>query len=109
VPADFVVQLVKRAEDLLQNLTTARRQSIHARAAATLGFGRAKPTAVRHPGEHRVQRARAQAIAVTMQFFQHPLTVDPLLARVVEDVYLPESKEELTNHRIAHGGASYHP
>ena len=107
--ADFVVQLVKCAEYLPQDLTTARRQSIHARAAATRGFGRAKPTAVRHPREHRVQRARAQTIAVAMQFFQHPLTVDPLLARVVKDMHLPESEEELTNHRIAHGGASYHP
>ena len=46
---------------------------------------------------------------MVLQFFQHPLTIDALLGRVVENVHLPKGEEELTDDRIAHDGVIIAP
>ncbi len=42
---------------------------------------------------------------MVVQFFEHPLPVDAVFVGMVQDVDLPERKEELTYNRIAHGEA----
>jgi hypothetical protein len=49
-----------------------------------------------HALEDGVERAVANAISVLPQFLQHPLSNDRVLRRVVEDVDLPETQEDLT-------------
>ena len=98
----FTIQFVQRVEDLLQDGVTAGRETVHTRRLGALWFRRAKPAALGHSGQHRIQRAWTQAIAVFAQFFKHPLTVDALFGGVVEDVDLPEGEKEFAHDRIAH-------
>jgi hypothetical protein len=39
---------------------------------------------------------------VSLQFLQHPLAVHTLLLSVVEDVDLPEAKQELADDGVSH-------
>lgn len=86
----------------MEDLVTARGETVHARTLGALRLGRAKPAALRHAREHRIQRAWTQVIAVVVQFFEHPLTVDAPFGGVVEDVDLPEGEKELAYDWIAH-------
>lgn len=45
--------------------------------------------------EHRVERARADAVAMPSQFLDHPLSVQVALGGMVQDVEPNESGEEL--------------
>lgn len=100
--ANFTIQFIQRVEEPIENLATAGRETVHARRLSTLRFRRAKPAALGHSRQHGVQRAWTQAIAVVLQFFKHPLTIDALLGGVVEDVNLPKRKKKLAYNRIAH-------
>jgi hypothetical protein len=100
--ADFTIQLVQGVEDSLENVATAWREPVDARRLGSIRFRRAKPASFRHSRQHWVQGARAEPIAVVVQFFEHPVTVDALLGGVVEDVDLPEGEKELADHWIAH-------
>ncbi len=101
--ADLSIQLVERVPDLVQHLTSAGGQAVDAGAGRPFGFDSAKPSTLRHPCEHRIQRARTQPVPVTVQFFEHPLAVDAVFVGVMQDVDLPEREQKLPNHRIAHG------
>ena len=109
VLADFPVQLIQRVEDATKDVMAAGRQAIHPWRIGPLGLSSAKPAALRHPRQHRIQRAGTQAIAVVMQFLEHPLTVDALFSRVVQDVDLPEAEQEFAHDRIAHDAAIIAP
>ncbi len=100
--SSFTMQFIQRVEDLIEDLATAGRETVHARRLSTLRLRRAKPAALGHSRQHRIQRAWTQAIAMVLQFFKHPLTIDALLGGVVEDVDLPEGEKELAYDRIAH-------
>ncbi len=66
------------------------------RVDLVLQFGqRTQPAAAGHSGEQWIQGARTQSIAVALQFLEHPLPVHTPVFRVVQDVDLPESKQEL--------------
>ena len=101
--SDFAVQFIQGIEDLPEHFVAPRRQTVDARGFRALGLGRPQPPALRHPRQHRIQRARTQAIAVMVQLFEHPLPVDAVFIRVVEDVDLPEGEQELAHDWIAHG------
>ena len=103
--SNFTIEFIQRIEDLTQDLATTRCEAVQARRLGTFRFGRAKPAPPSHSRQHRIQRAWTQAIAMVLQFFQHPLTIDALLGRVVENVHLPEGEEELADDRIAHNEA----
>src|SRR3954454_20644765 len=98
--ADFTIQFIQRLADLLKHLMPARRETVDTRRLGPLRLRRAEPAAVRHAGQYRIQRPRTEAIAVVVQFFEHPLTVDPLFGGMVEDVNLPEAEKELTDDGI---------
>ena len=102
MPSDFTIQFIQRVEDLIEDLATAGRETVHARRLGTLRFSRAKPAALGHSRQHWIQRAWTQAIAMVLQFFEHPLTIDALLGGVVEDVDLPKGEKEFAYDRIAH-------
>ena len=107
--AHLAVQLVERVLHLREHLAAARRQAIDARVGRSFRRRGAQPPAPGHAGEHRVEGARAEAVAVVMQLFEHPLAVHAvLLAGVVQDVDLPEPQQEFTDDRVAHDPASYH-
>ena len=57
---------------------------------------------LRHPREDWVQRARAQAVSVPTQFFEHPESIHTVLISVMEDVNLPERQKKFALDRIAH-------
>jgi hypothetical protein len=99
----FTVQFIERVEDLLEDLATTWRQSVDARCFRAFGLGGTKPATLRHSREHRIQRPRAEAVAVVVQLLKHPLTVDTLFARVVKNVDLPEGEQKLADDGIAHG------
>ena len=105
--AHFAVQLVERGLNPFQNLVTLRREAIHPGILGAFRLGGAKPAALGHARQDRIQRARTEAIAVVAQFLEHPLTVDATsVGRVVEDVNLPEREEELTRNWITHDQAA---
>jgi hypothetical protein len=97
-----MMELVQRVENLIEDLVTAGRETVHPRRLGALRFRRAKPAALSHSRQHRIQRAWTQAIAMVLQFFKHPLTIDALLGGVVEDVDLPKGEKEFAYDRIAH-------
>src|SRR5262245_11154026 len=97
-----MLELRERGPESLQHFGSFRCNSIHPRVFRTLGLRRAKPSATCHPREQRIQRPRAQAIAVSMEFLQHPVSVHALLFGVVEDVNLPEREQELTDDGVLH-------
>ena len=98
----FAVEFIQRLEDLPEDLVTSRREPVHARRLGAFRLRRAQPATRRHPRQHGIQRPGTQAIAVVMQLFQHPLTIDALFGGVVEDVDLPEGKKELADDWISH-------
>ena len=100
--SNFTVQFIQRVEDLIEDLATTGRETVHTRRLRALRFRRAKPAALGHSRKHRIQRAWTQAIAMVLQFFKHPLTIDALLGGVVKDVDLPKGEKELAYDRIAH-------
>src|SRR5581483_716534 len=74
---------------------------ILAGAAAPIGVLPAlKPAEARHAGEQRVQGAGADFITVAAKFRENPLAVNRLLARVVQDVNLPESEQDFAVQRL---------
>src|SRR4029078_9792884 len=77
-------------------------ETVHARRRGALRLRRAKPTTLRHSRQHRIQRPWTEAITVVVQLFEHPLAVDALVGRVVENVDLPEGEKELADDWIAH-------
>ena len=58
-------------------------------------FG-SQPAVALQPLEERIQRARADVVAVPAQFGEDPLTDHRMLRGVVEDVYLPEAQQDLS-------------
>ncbi len=102
MPTNFTVKLIERLTDPIQRLLPARSEPVDPRRFGPLGFSGSKPAACGHPRQHRIQRARTQAIAVVLQLLEHPLAVDTLLVSMMKDMNLPERKEELTDDRIAH-------
>jgi hypothetical protein len=102
-PTHLARQLVERLANPVQHLVPARREPVDPRRFGPLGFCGSKPAACRHPRQHRIQRARTEAIAVMLKLLEHPLPVDALLASMMKDMDLPEGKEELADNGIAHG------
>src|SRR5229473_602141 len=101
--ADFLIQLVERRAESIQDLVTTGREAIHPGGLGSFRFRRAEPVALCHARQHRIERAGAQAIAVVMQFLKHPLTIDATsVSRMMENMDFPEAKEELADNRIAH-------
>ena len=90
----------QRLAQALQYLRPRWRDPVDACVPRASGLVGAQPPARRHARQDRIQRARAEAIAVMPQFLQHPLTVDTVFFRVVEDVNLPEGEQKLTYHRV---------
>src|SRR5262245_15150686 len=101
--AHLPIQFVQRIEDPVEDVATAGCQAVDTRRLGTLRLRRTQPATGRHPRQHRIQRARAQAVTMVMQLFEHPLTVHTPFGGMVENVNLPEGEEELTNDWIAHG------
>src|SRR6266853_2043268 len=102
--ADFAVELVEGSLDACQDLAATGGETIDTRAFCALRFLRAEPAARRHTRQHRIQRARADAIPMMVQLFQHPLAVQAaLLCCVIQYVDLPEREQELPLNRVAHG------
>ena len=106
---DFPIQFIERVENLLQHLMTARREAVNPRRRGAFWFRRAKPPALRHSRQHRIERPRTQAIAVVVQLVQHPMTVDATFSGMVQDMNLPEGEEKLANDWIAHAAAMIPP
>ncbi len=106
---DFAIQLIERVENLLQHLMTARREAVNPRRRGAFWFRRAKPAALRHSRQHRIERPRTQAIAVVVQLVQHPMTINALFSSMVKDMDLPEREEKLANDWIAHAAAMIPP
>jgi hypothetical protein len=78
-------------------------QAIDARRFGPSRLRGAQPSSPRHPCQDRIERARAEAITMMVQLFQHPLTVNPPpVSGMVEDMNLPEREEKFTGNRIAH-------
>jgi len=75
---------------------------VHSGRFRPLGLGGSKPAALGHPREHRIERAWTEAIAVLLEFFEHPLAVHALFVGVVKNMDLPEGEEKLSHNRIAH-------
>src|SRR5579872_4695822 len=71
--ADFAVQLVERGVHAREDLPSARGQAVDAGAFRPLRVRGAEPAALRHARENRIQRARAQAVAVMAQLLEHPV------------------------------------
>jgi hypothetical protein len=103
--AYFTIQFIERIEDVAEDLVTAGRETVHTRRLGTLRLRRTKPATGRHARQHRIQRARTQAIPVMVQFFEHPLAIDPLFGGVVKNVDLPEGEKELANDWVTHHAA----
>ena len=99
----FAVEFIQRLEDLPEDLVTSRCEPVHARRFGALRLRRAQPATLRHSRQHGIQRPWTQAIAVVVQFLQHPVTIDALFGGVVEDVNLPEGEKELAYDWISHG------
>jgi hypothetical protein len=108
--SDFLIQLVERRAESIQDLVTAGRKAIHPGRLGSFRFRRAEPVALRHARQHRIEGAWAQTISVVMQFLKHPLTIDAAsVGRMMENMDFPEGKEELADNRIAHGFESISP
>lgn len=103
--ADFAIQFIQRVENPFQDVVTSGREAVDARRGGALWLSRAKPATLRHSGQHGIQRAGTESIAVVVEFLEHPVTVDALLGGVVEDMDLPEGEKELADDWIAHDGA----
>jgi diadenosine tetraphosphatase ApaH/serine/threonine PP2A family protein phosphatase len=101
-----MLEFGERCPEALQHFGTGWRDSIDPRVSGPFRLGRAEPAASCHPREQRVQCARAQSIAVTMQLLQHPMPIHTLLFRVMKDVNLPEREQEFPHHGIIHGNYS---
>ncbi len=106
---DFAIQLIERVENLLQHLMTARREAVNPRRRGAFWFRRAKPAALRHSRQHRVERPGTQAVSVVVQLVQHPMTINALLSSMVKDMNLPEREEKLANDWIAHAAPMIPP
>ena len=102
--SDLLRQFAEGVTDLIEHHTAAGRQAIHPRAFQPLGFRGTQPSAPGHPRENRIERARAQAIAVVLQFLEHPVAIDTLLLSVMKDMNFPENEEKLAHDGIAHAG-----
>ena len=87
---DFAIQFIERVENLLQYLMTARREAVDTRRLGAFRFRRAKPPALRHSRQHRIERPRTQARAVVMQLVHHPMTINALFGSLVMYINLPE-------------------
>ena len=101
-PTHFTIQLVQRLAEPIQDVVPSGCETVDAGRFGPLGFGRSKPAALGHPREDWIQRTRTQSIAVLLQFLEHPLPIHAVLVGVVQNVDLPEGKEELAHNRIAH-------
>src|ERR1700733_11068916 len=84
-PANFTIELIERFADPIQHLLAGRGETVDPRRLGPLGFRGSKPAARGHPRQHRIQRARAQAIAVALQLLEHPLAIDTLLVSMMKD------------------------
>lgn len=108
--ANLPVQLIESGADLTEDVVPARCEAIHPGGFGPLGFCRTKPPAPGHARKHRIERARAQTIAVMVEFLQHPLTVDAApIGRMMKNVDLPEGEQELTGDGITHSLAMISP
>ena len=101
---DFFVKLVEGVANLREHAVSSRGQPVDPRLFRARGFSRAQPAALGHAREHRIQGPRAQSIAVTVELFEHPLTVHALFVGVVQDVDFPKCEQKLPDHGIAHCG-----
>jgi hypothetical protein len=99
--ANLTVQFIERIENVREDVVTARRETVHTRGLGALRLRCAQPASRRHARQHRIQRARTQSITVVMQLLEHPVAINPLLGRVVENVDLPEREQELADDWIA--------
>ena len=106
---DLAIQFIERVENLLQDLVTAGCEAVDPRRLGAFWFRRAKPPALRHSRQHRIERPRTQAIAVVVQLVQHPMTINALFGSMVEDMDLPEREEKLANDWIAHAAPMIPP
>ena len=98
------MQLVERVANLIEDLVTTWSETVHASRLRALGLRCPKPPAPSHARQYRVQSTGAQMIAMVGQLLQHPLAVDAMFVRVVQDVDLPKREQELPDDRIAHSG-----
>ena len=98
--SDFAVQLIQRGESSTQDFVAPGCEAINPRSFGAFRLRRPQPAALRHARQHRVQRARTQAVPMAVQFFEHPLTVDALFIRVMKNVNLPECQQEFADNRI---------
>jgi hypothetical protein len=62
-----------------------------------------KPSIPFHSLEQRIQRARAEIVAVSPQLREHPLTNHRLLGCVVKNVDLPEAEQDFPRNQLAVG------
>src|SRR5262249_47033807 len=101
--SDLGVQLVEGGAQLTQYLVSAGREVVDARGLGTRRFRRAKPAALSHPRQDRVQRAGAETVPMMAQFLEHPLAVNAApVGGMMEDVDFPEPQQEFGSDRIAH-------
>ena len=98
--ANLFVQLVQCVTQPGQGRAASRCERVASWCRRAGWRIRSQPAVAGHTRQHRVERARADAVAVFGQFLEHPLAVDAAFARVVEDVDLPEREQELTCDRI---------
>src|SRR5512138_805742 len=100
-PAGFAIQLAQGVLDAVQHGRPLRRQSVDTRLVPTPRLIGPQPTPSRHARQDGIESAGADAIAVAVELFQHPLAVHtPILGGVMQDVDLPERQQELPLDRV---------
>ena len=88
------MQLLKLLSDERQHFAAGCSQSvILSRASATRVLAARKPAVTRHPIQQWVKGAGADLISMPAQFRGDPLTMNRLLARMMQNMHLPEGEQ----------------
>src|ERR1035437_1141831 len=95
---ELPIQLFQSLADQGQHLPALRGEPIVHPCSRTGSRNLAafEPPISLHPVQQRVQRSRADLVAMPAQLIKHPLTMNRSLARVVQDVHLPKAQQDLT-------------
>jgi hypothetical protein len=99
----FVVEFDDDFSQDLQDPSSARGEVIVPTTTFSVTDGglRAQPSVSLQAFQQRIERARADIVAMSAQLAQHPLADDGMLGGVVKDMDLPEAQQDFARQQLA--------
>src|SRR5688572_25509679 len=93
----LVVEFDHRLAENLQDGGATVRQVVVPSAPFSISHSglRTQPPIALQTLQERIERPRADVVAVASQLGEHPLTDDRMLGRVMKDMDLPEAQQDL--------------